>query len=196
MLKSVFLFLAVSFCSFAGRSQPAYRDSLLGYQHNYKKDLYAIIKKDTAYVKFYPVDSSFRVTARVEKLYQQNFFPMATSGKKAHDAIKFAVLKFELGGKEYILFAYQLSFLMTNPKHKNDFFIPFTDGTSGIDSYIGGKYIDFVISDISPDNTLVIDFNKSYNPYCAFKKGYSCPVPPKENNLAVEIWAGEMDFYK
>ncbi|MBC7873075.1 MAG: DUF1684 domain-containing protein [Ferruginibacter sp.] len=195
-LKTPFLFLTVCFFALSSPAQSSYRDSLMNYQHHYKKDLYAIIKKDTAYVKFYPVDSSYRIVARVKKLYEQNFFPMATSDNKAHEAIKYAALQFNLHGKEYTLFAYQLSFLMSSAEHKNNFFIPFTDGTSGIDSYSGGKYIDFVTGDISADNILVIDFNRSYNPYCAFKKGYSCPIPPKENSLPVAIWAGEMDFYK
>ena len=85
--------------------------------------------------------------------------------------------------------------LLETEKYKNDFFIPFTDGTSGIDSYMGGKYIDFSTTDSSNDK-LLIDFNKSYNPYCAFKIGYNCPIPPKENALEVQIRAGEMNFVK
>lgn len=121
---------------------------------------------------------------------------MPTSGEKIHQAIRYALIKFNLHGKKYELFAYQLAFLMNNDKHKEDFFIPFTDSTSGIDSYGGGKYIDFIIGDIIPDNKLLIDFNKSYNPYCAFRSGYNCPIPPKENDLSAEIKAGEMNFGK
>ncbi len=174
----------------------SYNDSIMNYQYNYKKELYPIIKKDTAYVKFYTIDPSYRVIASVEKLHGQQFFPMATSDGKAHQAIKYAVIKFNLHGKEYTLFAYQLSFLLSSKEHKENFFTPFTDGTSGIGSYGGGKYIDFVTGDITADNKLLIDFNKSYNPYCAFRSGYSCPIPPKENDLPVEIKAGEMNFGK
>jgi uncharacterized protein (DUF1684 family) len=166
------------------------------YQVSYKKDLYAVIKKDTAFVKFYPVDPSYRVVATVEKLHGQQFFPMATSDGRAHQAIRYAELKFNLHDKDYILYAYQLSFLLSSTGHKNNFFVPFTDSSSGIGSYGGGKYIDFVIGDISADKKLVIDFNKSYNPYCAFRSGYSCPIPPKENDLPVEIKAGELNFVK
>jgi len=178
------------------KSQPPYHDSIIMYQANYKKDLYSIIKKDTAYVKFYAIDSAYKVTASVEKLHDQAFFPMATSNSSSHSAIKFARVKFNLHGKQYTLFAYQLSFLLNSAKHKNDFFIPFTDSTSGMESYGGGRYIDFAIKDIQPSNTLVIDFNKAYNPYCAFTSGYSCPIPPKENDLEVAIRAGEMNFGK
>ena len=121
---------------------------------------------------------------------------MATSSGMKKQAIKYARLRFTLDEKEYVLYGYQLSMLLETEKYKNDFFIPFTDGTTGIDSYIGGKYIDFSTTDITASNKLVIDFNRSYNPYCAFRKGYNCPIPPGENELTVEIRAGEMNFNK
>ena len=46
------------------------------------------------------------------------------------------------------------------------------------------------------NNMLVIDFNKAYNPYCAYATGYNCPIPPRENNLPIAINAGEMNFGK
>ncbi len=177
-------------------AQQTYLDSMTAFQLHYKKELYTMVKSDTAHVKFYPVEPGYRVMATVEKLTGEKFFPMATSSGMKKQAIKYARLKFNLDGKEYVLYGYQLSMLLETEKYKNDFFIPFTDGTSGFDSYIGGKYIDFSTTDITADNKLVIDFNRSYNPYCAFRKGYNCPIPPKENALTVQIWAGEMDFYK
>lgn len=174
----------------------SHTQQLLAYQDKYKKDLFPIIGEDTGFVKFYPIDSSFRVTAKIEKLVGQSFFPMNTSNQKPKEAIKYAIVKFTLKDKEYRLFAYQLSKLLQSEEYKDNFFIPFTDATTGTDSYIGGRYIDFVIKDILPGNQLVIDFNKAYNPYCAFKKGFSCPIPPEENKLSTEIRVGEMDFYK
>ena len=196
MFRSFLLFAIASATSLLSFSQSSYTDSINKYQFDYKKDLYAVIQKDTAFVKFYPINSSYKVIARVEKVYGQSFFPMSTTDGKSKQAIKYAALKFDLHGKEYTLYAYQLSFLLSNPEHKNDFFVPFTDETSGIESYGGGRYMDFTQANITAGNTLLIDFNKSYNPYCAFKIGYSCPIPPKENELKVEIKAGEMNFGK
>jgi uncharacterized protein (DUF1684 family) len=71
----------------------------------------------------------------------------------------------------------------------------FTDGTSGNESYDVGRYLDFRMSDIK-NNKIVIDFNKAYNPYCAYEKGYNCPIPPKENNVSMPIRAGEKKFNK
>ena len=76
------------------------------------------------------------------------------------------------------------------------FIFPFTDATSGEESYINGRYIDLSLSDIKNDK-LIIDFNFAYNPYCAYVSNlYNCPIPPKENDLPVAIRAGEKTFPK
>jgi len=188
------LFL-LSIC-ISGVGQSSYKDSILSFQDAYKKDMYTIIQDDTAFVRFYPIDPFYRVTAKVELLIHEKFFPMATSGGITKQAIKYVLLTFNYSGKEYKLYGYQLGFLLNSTDHKDDFFIPFTDAGSGTGSYGGGRYIDFVVSDITPGKTLAIDFNKAYNPYCAFKPGYTCPIPPKENNLPFEMRAGEMNFGK
>ena len=74
-------------------------------------------------------------------------------------------------------------------------FVPFTDATTGDESYGGGRYLEFYKQDIQ-NNTLQLDFNKTYNPYCVYATGFRCPIPPKENRLPVAIKAGEMNFAK
>ena len=71
------------------------------------------------------------------------------------------------------------------------FFIPFRDATSGKETYGGGRYLDI---DPNTDETLTIDFNMAYNPYCVYSDGYSCPLPQPENWLPVPIEAGEQNF--
>jgi uncharacterized protein (DUF1684 family) len=89
---------------------------------------------------------------------------------------------------------YQSEELMKLPDYADYLFLPFTDATSGEESYANGRYIDLRIKDIG-NNQYTIDFNKAYNPYCAYVSGkYNCPIPPAENNLAVAIRAGEMKF--
>lgn len=175
-------------------AQRPYRDSLLAYQANYKKELFDVIKNDTAFVRFYEPDVHYRVTARVELVASPPFFTMGASGKSSLKAKQFAKLYFTLNGKPYELYAYQLGFLLEK-NDKEDFFVPFTDEGSGKASYEGGRYLDFKVKDIV-NNKLVIDFNKAYNPYCAFTTGYNCPVPPAENALPVVIAAGEKKFAK
>jgi uncharacterized protein (DUF1684 family) len=67
-------------------------------------------------------------------------------------------------------------------------FIPFTDGTNGVETYKDGRYLD---PQERPDGSLTIDFNFAYNPYCAFSDGWSCPIPPEENRISARIEAGE-----
>jgi uncharacterized protein (DUF1684 family) len=70
----------------------------------------------------------------------------------------------------------------------NHVFVPFTDLTSGVDTYPAGRYIDLRRT---PTTYYELDFNVAYNPSCYFSPLYSCPVAPKENRLPVEVAAGE-----
>lgn len=89
---------------------------------------------------------------------------------------------------------YQSQDLLQNEQYKTYLFLPFTDATTGKESYHAGRYIDLKMEDII-DGKVVIDFNKAYNPYCAYVTGrYNCPIPPSENNLSIAIIAGEKDY--
>jgi len=80
------------------------------------------------------------------------------------------------------------------PKRNVSFFVPFTDKTNNRESYEGGRYLD--IDEIPGADTYTLDFNQAYNPYCAYNHKYSCPVVPIENNLPIEINAGEKVYKK
>jgi uncharacterized protein (DUF1684 family) len=72
------------------------------------------------------------------------------------------------------------------------FFLSFYDETSAIATYGAGRYLEV---DYKKGQTqVVLDFNKAYNPYCAYTEGYSCPVPPPENNVSIFINAGEKNY--
>ena len=70
-------------------------------------------------------------------------------------------------------------------------FIPFRDAAAGTETYEVGRYLE---PQARPDGTLDVDFNYAYNPFCAYGEGWSCPIPPAENHLAVTIPAGERAF--
>ena len=84
---------------------------------------------------------------------------------------------------------------MKSKDYADYLFVPFTDLNTGEKTYGSGRYLDLTIGQII-NNTLLIDFNKSYNPYCAYSTEYHCPIPPKENLLPIAIDAGEMNFGK
>ncbi len=76
---------------------------------------------------------------------------------------------------------------------KGVLFLPFTDLTNSKETYGAGRYIEVKSGN---GNTITIDFNKAYNPYCAYNEAYSCPIPPKENRMAIGILAGEKTYKK
>ena len=116
---------------------------------------------------------------------------MKTSTDRLPEYVKYGEASFEIEDEKIILNIYQNIKYSKIEEYKDDLFLPFTDYTSGDGSYCGGRYIDLKI----PDNEFIIlDFNKSYNPYCAYNKKYSCPIPPIENDIVLRIEAGIKDF--
>jgi len=141
---------------------------------------------------FYAPDEKFFVTAKFVRTENEKPFEMPTSTDRRPMYIKYGEIVFTLSGKEHKMNVYRSLDLAKMEKYKNDLFLPFTDLTSGNQTYGGGRYIDLKIP---TGNTLVIDFNQSYNPYCAYNHKYSCPVPPDENFLKTEIKAGVKKFH-
>lgn len=151
--------------------------------------------KDFQGLEFYPIDLKFRVSATFVRTPNSKPFPMATSTGIPRDYVKYGEVTFELLGKIHTLAIYQNPIFTATPNHKyaDHLMLGFTDYTSGDGSYGGGRYVDVVISDII-ENQLIIDFNKSYNPYCAYTEGYSCAIPPEANDIKMRVQAGIKDF--
>lgn len=189
-----FIFLA-TFSAPAFAQQMGYRDSLRLFQKQYV-DSHEVVKgKDKEHFKFYKVKSKYRVAASLERVTDSSGFIMKTTGKKNKRFYRFGILHFMMDNKPYHLSIYQGEELMKDPQYKDYLFVPFTDKTSGKKSYAGGRYLDFTLDDIR-DGILLLDFNKAYNPYCAYASGYNCPIPPAENDLDIKIKAGEKEFGK
>lgn len=142
---------------------------------------------------FFPVNDSFKVTASFKLTPDSKPFKMATSTTRTPIYKCYGIATFTLNGKEFSLEVYQSQDPNKDPKYMDDLFLPFTDETNGFASYGGGRYIDLKIP---TGNTIEIDFNKAYNPYCAYNDRYSCPIPPRVNFLATEINAGVKAFDK
>ena len=138
--------------------------------------------------EFYPIDEKFSVTARLKKAINPEIFKMRTSTSRLPTYEKYGVATFEIEGVEYSLTIYLSRETQQKEEYKDYLFLPFTDLTNGTETYAGGRYID--LRTPPSGDTIVIDFNKAYNPYCAYSPMYSCPVPPAENNLDVGITAG------
>jgi len=142
-------------------------------------------------LEFYPASPKFHIKARFKRTPNETPFLMKTSTDRLPEYVKYGEAHFEMENKKIVLNIYQNIKYSKIDEFKNDLFLPFTDFTSGDGSYGGGRYIDLKI----PDNDLiVIDFNKSYNPYCAYSHRFSCPIPPEENDVSIRIEAGIKNF--
>jgi len=157
------------------------------YEDPYHTPLSAKAKKDFKGIRFFPVDLKYVVKARFVRTPLEKSFQMSTSSGKRETYIKYAEVFFLIDKKEYKLNVYQSIDLIKSTEYKDYLFIPFTDATSGNETYEGGRYIDLTIP--SGDN-ITLNFNKAYHPYCAYTDGYNCPIPPAENHLTVKIEAG------
>lgn len=136
---------------------------------------------------FFFVNEKYRVTAKFEKLPPELLVSLKTSDKRLRDYERFAIATFELEGKQFQLTLFKSTAKVITPGYENSLFLPFTDQSNGKETYGGGRYMDV---EIQIGDTIVIDFNKAYNPYCAYSDRYSCPIPPQENDLQISILSG------
>ena len=176
-------------------AQNSYEDSLNIFLKKYVADHEVVTGADKQKMKFYPVQQQYRISAIFEKKENSKWFWMNTSGNTKQQYRVYGIIRFNVHDTTVALHIYQSRSLMSSEKYKELLFIPFTDLTSGRETYGGGRYIDLNIDDII-NNAYMIDFIKAYNPYCAYTTGYNCPIPPIENDLSVAIKAGEMNYMK
>lgn len=141
---------------------------------------------------FFPIDEKYTVKAKFVKAKRQKPFEMQTTTARKPKYIKFGELHFTMDGKELVLTVYKNIDLSKRKGFKDYLFLPFLDETNGIETYGGGRYLDMKIP---TSDKVIIDFNKAYNPYCAYNHEYSCPIVPLENELAIEVKAGVKKFH-
>lgn len=140
---------------------------------------------------FFAPDTNYIVEAKLIRTPDALPFSMPTTTGRESTEVVYGIAKFTLNGKEHELEIYQSPELITQDKYEDYLFLPFTDKTNGEETYGGGRYLDLRIPNGS---TIVLDFNKAYNPYCAYNKKFSCPIVPKVNHLDTEIRVGVKAF--
>lgn len=143
-------------------------------------------------LEFYPVDRKYRVEAEFILTPEAEPFQMPTTTFRLVTYRKFGEAKFRLEGRDFVLAVYQNQEIMNKKGYEDYLFLPFKDLTNAHGSYGGGRYINLTIP---MGGAIVIDFNKCYNPYCAYNSRYSCPLPPDENSLNIEIPAGVKAYH-
>lgn len=150
-------------------------------------------RKDFKGLEFFKVDSAYVVSAKFERTPEETPFEMKTTTDRLPVYVKYGIVTFNLKGNEYHLNIYQNQDLKKKDGYEDYLFLPFLDDTNGEESYGGGRYIDLRFPE---GDELTIDFNKAYNPYCAYNEKYSCPIVPRENYLETKVEAGVKVFHK
>jgi uncharacterized protein (DUF1684 family) len=135
-------------------------------------------------LKYFPVDPAFSVPASLKLADERPAFDMPTSSGALRKMELVGTLDFTLQGEKHSLGA----FVPAGTEQITSLFIPFADLTTGMETYAAGRYLD-----IDPTTTgyYMIDFNRAYNPYCAYNASYECPYPPLSNRMKVAIRVGE-----
>jgi hypothetical protein len=159
---------------------------------NLRSDKDAYLRKDTASpienkanfkgLKYFEIDSAFKITGKIDKLTSGQTINISMSGGEVEEYEAYGNLTFEIESIKCALKIFKTP--------EGNLFLPFKDLTSNKETYGAGRYLDFGIDDVN-DKQLTIDFNKAYQPFCAYNHTFTCPVPPAENFLNVAVKAGE-----
>jgi uncharacterized protein (DUF1684 family) len=179
-----------------GEREPAYEQTILAARA--EKD--RVFKGDDSPLKaqdrgaftsllYFPPDPAYRVGAVLEVAPPKEAITvtMPTSTGKQRELRRIGRLEFNLKGQALSLTAFAEADADGAPR----LFVPFGDLTNGTETYPAGRYLDL---DPTPTGLYDLDFNKAYNPFCAYNETYDCPYPPKENRLPIPVRAGEKIF--
>jgi uncharacterized protein (DUF1684 family) len=140
-------------------------------------------------LEYYAVDASYRFRVTLKRHPNPETVKMVTNTGEQRLALRYGWFEFRIGGQDLRLQVYRI--VDASGGSEARLFIPFRDATSGKETYGAGRYIDL---DENTSGIYDLDFNRAYNPSCAYGKAYSCPIPPAENSLPVPIRAGERTF--
>ncbi|WP_390886597.1 DUF1684 domain-containing protein [Lacinutrix neustonica] len=163
------------------------------YKDATKSPLKAKDLKDFEGLDFFKFDATLVVRAKLERTPNTKYFKMKTTTSRVSLERIYGVLTFDIKDVNYKLNVYQGKELTKQEEYKDYLFLPFLDDSNGDGSYAGGRYIDLTIP---KGDSIIIDFNTAYNPYCAYNEKYSCPIVPRDNYLATRVEAGVKAFKK
>lgn len=190
LLAGICTFLLVGCSSF----HKEIADHRAGYKADFLTDPRSPLKEeDLENLSFYMPDAKANLKARFELTPQAQPFDMPTYSGQTRSYRKWGNAKFRWEKDSVIIAVYQNLTLLSNPIYKDYLFLPYKDETNGVTTYGGGRYLNMSKED-TEDGWITIDFNKSYNPWCAYSEGFNCPIPPAENHLPFAIQAGEKQY--
>ena len=141
-------------------------------------------------LNYFPADLTYKVIANLVPIETKKMVVLATSDGVEKKYLEFAFAEFTLGDQKNKLLLLEV---VDSGPYRGTLFLAFADATSGDETYGAGRYLD--VKKVPGATTITLDFNKAYNPYCAYSDSFSCPFPPKENILSIPIKAGEKVYH-
>ena len=133
---------------------------------------------------YFPIEPAYSVPAILRPSTDRATMMMPTSVGAQREMRRVGTLEFTLKGQPLKLSA----FVEVGAPNVDHLFVPFSDKTSGTETYAAGRYLDL---DRNATGVYIVDFNRAYHPYCYYNPTFDCPYPPAENRLALPIHAGE-----
>ncbi len=137
-------------------------------------------------LRFYPFDPACRFQAMIQPVVPPEPLRMAASNGQERPAHRVGRVVLRFPGGEATLAVYQLDDLRA--VEPDELFLPFRDGGAGRETYGAGRYLDVKRL---PGGVVSLDFNRAYNPDCAYGIAGECPITPAENTVGFAIKAGE-----
>jgi uncharacterized protein len=134
-------------------------------------------------LSYYPFNPALHLHLPLDRDVSEGAVSMETSTGASKEYRRAGKIQIEVAGQTAQLTIFQ------DPA--GELFLPLRDATSGKETYGAGRYLEPEVVD---DESVHVDFNYLYNPYCAYNEAFSCPLPPVENWLRVPIAAGEKIF--
>ncbi len=195
ILASLVVLAAVAYMFTAAESPEDYREKIETERErqfkyirfNAESPLTEEQKRGLKSLKFYAIDPAYRVKARLLPIEIKKVREVPLTDGSTERYLEHSWAEFELGGKtNKVLLLQSLS-----ESDMRNFFLAFADETSGKETYGGGRYLN-----VRQDgkNSITIDFNLAFNPYCAYNPDFACPLPPRENILGIAIPVGEKNY--
>lgn len=149
------------------------------------KDTESQTRRDFKGLEYFPINPKWRIEARVEPYEPAKTIPITNVLGMTDDEISPGAFAFEVDGKTY-----RIDPILE--KGETDWFVMIADETTGKESYGAGRYL--YVTSPDANGKVVIDFNKTYSPPCAFTNYATCPLPPRQNHLPLRIEAGEKNY--
>ncbi len=202
--KNIILLVAVVACIAVviygfneSQHDPAYSEEVLSEREEKDRFMrtsadspFADSKDEYAGLKYFDPDPSFRLVADLEYIKDRKMVLLGTSDGKEERYLEYAWATFNLDDVSNKLLILEV---VDMGPFRGKLFLAFGDETSGKETYGAGRYLD--VNKVPGSSTITLDFNYSYNPYCAYNDTFSCPFPPAENLLKVAIRAGEKNYH-